>query len=230
MKKNSVIIGGSRGIGLSILKKLKLRKDKVVNISRSGSKYTQYNIKLDLSDLSNLRKIKEYFKRKAIHNLIFCQKYRGTNDIEEFKVMVESTKIIIDLLKNNFVKNSSVVILSSIASNLISDQNISYHICQSARIMIAKFYAVKFKKKIVRFNCVLPSKVLKIENINYFKKNKVFKNKLKKINPLKNISTADDIADAVIFLTSNRSKMINGISIIVDGGQHLINQEEIFKL
>ena len=77
MKKNSVIIGGSRGIGLSILKKLKLRKDKVVNISRSGSKYTQYNIKLDLLDLGNLKKIKEYFKSKPIDNLIFCQRYRG---------------------------------------------------------------------------------------------------------------------------------------------------------
>ena len=230
MKKNSVIIGGSRGIGLSILKKLKLRKDNVINISRSQTKYANLNIKLDLSDLNNLEKIKKSFKNIRIDNLIFCQRYRGFDDMEEFKVMVHSTKIIIQILKNNFKKNASVVILSSVAANLISDQLINYHLCQSARKMITQFYAVKFKKNFVRFNCIMPSKVLKKENLIFFKKNIRFKNKLKKINPLKNISTSDYIANAVIFLTSNCSKMINGMSIIVDGGQHLINQEEIIKV
>ena len=67
------------------------------------------------------------------------------------------------------------------------------------------------------------------KNKNFFKKNKKERNLLTKINPLKTIPTSKDTAMLVEFLTSDKSKMINGESISVDGGLNLYGQEELIK-
>ncbi len=43
--------------------------------------------------------------------------------------------------------------------------------------------------------------------------------------PLKDLSTAQDIADAALFLASDRSRMITGTTIDVDAGASLVNQD-----
>ena len=94
---------------------------------------------------------------------------------------------------------------------------------------MAKHYAIKFSKNNVRFNSVLPSRLIKKENRNFFKKNKKERNLLIKMNPLKTIPTSKDTAMLVEFLTSDKSKMINVESIAVDGGLNLYGQEELIK-
>jgi NAD(P)-dependent dehydrogenase (short-subunit alcohol dehydrogenase family) len=49
--------------------------------------------------------------------------------------------------------------------------------------------------------------------------------KLKDSNPLKDLCRPEDIAEAAVFLASNRSKMITGISVDVDAGEPLVGQD-----
>ena len=49
MKKNTLIFGGTRGIGLVIKKHLDLRGDNIINFSRT-IKENKKNIKIDLSN------------------------------------------------------------------------------------------------------------------------------------------------------------------------------------
>ncbi len=228
-KKISLIVGGSKGNGHEIVKELRKRGDFVINISRSINKTADKNISIDLNSLNYLNNIQKIIKKTKINSLVFSQKYRGKDLDEEMQVMVKSSIDIINLLKNNFTKFASVVFLSTVAIKRIADQEVNYYISQSSRNTLAKHYAIKFSKNNVRFNSVLPSRLIKKENRNFFKKNKKERNLLIKMNPLKTIPTSKDTAMLVEFLTSDKSKMINGESIAVDGGLNLYGQEELIK-
>ena len=54
-KKTSFIIGGTKGIGSVITKKLKLRDDDIFVFSRNGNNKSK-NLKLDLLDKNEIKK------------------------------------------------------------------------------------------------------------------------------------------------------------------------------
>tara|TARA_A100000164_G_scaffold374971_1_gene409039 strand:- start:319 stop:1020 length:702 start_codon:yes stop_codon:yes gene_type:complete len=226
-RKKSIIIGGSKGNGLEILKELKMRGDYVINVSRGKNNKAHKNITLDLLDKKFLNILMSKLGKTKIDCLIFSQRYRGKKFEEEMQVMVNSCKDIINKLRNNLSEYSSVVFLSTVAIKSIADQEANYYIAQSSRDILAKYFAIKFNKNRVRFNSILPTKMIKKENNNFFNKNKKKKNLLIKINPLKKIPTSKDTAKLVGFLTSNDSRMINGESIKIDGGLNLYGQEEL---
>jgi NAD(P)-dependent dehydrogenase (short-subunit alcohol dehydrogenase family) len=231
MTKTSLIIGGSRGIGLVISNTLKKRGDKVINISRSKLNNNNH-ISADVSTIEGLALIKKKFKNKKINNLIFSQRYRGSDSAEEFKVMVESTNSIIKIFKDKFLKNSSIVVLSSIATRtIIHDQNANYHYTRGALDTLVKYYACTLGKNKIRVNCIQPTKILKPENKNFFSKKNNFDRKLiEKITPLSRMGNAQDIANLVDFLTFDKSTFITGVIIPVDGGLSLVSQEKIAKM
>ena len=53
---------------------------------------------------------------------------------------------------------------------IIHDQELSYHLTKSSLEQMTKFYAVRLGKKKIRFNCILPTKIIKPENSNFFKR------------------------------------------------------------
>ena len=75
--------------------------------------------------------------------------------------MVNSCKDIINKLRNNLSEYASVVFLSSIVIKSIADQEANYYIAQSSRNILVKYFAIKFNKNRVRFNSILPSKMIK---------------------------------------------------------------------
>jgi NAD(P)-dependent dehydrogenase (short-subunit alcohol dehydrogenase family) len=227
--KTTVIIGGNTGIGKVIYNTLKKRGDKIVKISR-----TQFNkrdnLAADISSVDGLSKIKKVFYKKKINNIVFTQRYRGNNSIEEYKVMVESTNNLIKLFKKNLLKNSSIVILSSVASTtIVPEQNASYHYTRGALETLVKYYACNLGNKNIRINCIQATTVIKPENKFFYNKKNIKRKILEKITPLKRMGTAQDIADVVDFLTSDKSSYITGTTIPLDGGLRLLSQAGIFK-
>jgi 3-oxoacyl-[acyl-carrier protein] reductase len=228
--KTTVIIGGNTGIGKVIYNTLKKRGDKIVKISR-----TQFNkrdnLAADISSVDGLSKIKKVFYKKKINNIVFTQRYRGNNSIEEYKVMVESTNNLIKLFKKNLLKNSSIVILSSVASTtIVPEQNASYHYTRGALETLVKYYACNLGNKNIRINCIQATTVIKPENKFFYNKKNIKRKILEKITPLKRMGTAQDVADVVDFLTSDKSSYITGTTIPLDGGLRLLSQAGIFKI
>ena len=66
MKKNTLIFGGTKGIGKVIAKHLKLRGDNIINFARSISE--NKNIKIDLSNNYHSQFLKKinYIKKLII--------------------------------------------------------------------------------------------------------------------------------------------------------------------
>ena len=233
-KKISIVIGGSKGIGKSIAKELKKRGDKVFILSRSV-KNNKTNIRIDITQKEELKaKIFEKIKKNKIDNIIFSQRYRGTSEKELYNTDLFSIENIINLVDKKLNYRASIIFISSISNRtILDDQPLNYHIIRSSIEQMMKFYATKFLKKQIRFNCVLPSKIIKPTSKTFFYKNKrgkKIRELIEFVTPLKRMGTSDDVAKIIKFLTSNESEYITGQSFIVDGGLHLLSQESIINI
>lgn len=230
--KTSIIIGGTKGIGSVITKKLKDRGDRTIIFSRNINKKIK-NQKLDLIDKNQ---IKDTFsnssKFKKIDNLIFSHRYRGNNAEEDYQISLHSVEQIIDLMKDKLSKKSSIIIINSIAiRTVVDDQPQRYHVIRGGLEQLTKYSAIKLGKNGTRVNSILVTKIIKPENKNFFlKKNNSVRKMMEKITPLRRMGDAEDVANLVDFLTNDKSSFITGLSIPIDGGTHLLSQESITKI
>ena len=92
-----------------------------------------------------------------------------------------------------------------------------------------RYYAVAYGNKGIRFNSILPSTLIKPENINFFTKDNKVRKMIENITPLGRMGEADDIANLVEFLCSPKSSFITGNTFFVDGGLSIIGQESIAR-
>ena len=233
-KKVSIIFGGTKGIGKVVSKTLAKRGDLVITASRKNlKKKSHLSVDLGLEKSKIKSCISEYFinKNLKINNIIFSQRYRGDDPKLDFEVSLNSTNTIIELLKNKMTKDSSIVLISSIAiKTILDDQPLSYHLTRAGIEQMTKYYAVELGKKGIRCNCVLPTKIIKPENYKFYsKKNNPITTMMKKITPLNRMGNSQDVANLIEFLTSKKSSFITGCSIPIDGGTHLQSHESIAK-
>ena len=187
------------------------------------------------SNNENIQQIlRAKLKNIKIDNIIFSQRYRGSNEIEQYNTDLFSTINILLSLKNNLKKNASVILLSSVSNKtIVDDQDLNYHIIRSAIEQVMKYFSVKFSTKQIRFNCILPSKILKPSNKKFFFKSKrgiKIRKHLELVTPLKRMGKAEDVANLVLFLTDKTSAYITGHSFIIDGGLSLVSQESILNI
>ena len=221
----SLIIGGTRGIGLVVRDHLLNRGDLVYTVSRSKTD-EKYHINCDISkDCSVISD-----KVDSIDNVIFMHRYRGNDWNDEFDITVKGVDNVIQAVSNKLNKDSSVVIISSNASHFVlEEQPAEYHSSRAALDGLMRYYAVTYGKKGVRFNNILPSTLIKPENIDFFTGENKIRKMIEEITPLHRMGKAEDVANIVDFLCSSESSFITGNSFMVDGGLSLVGQETIAR-
>lgn len=246
MKKNFInlynkifLVTGSNGyIGREICKKLIKNQATVIgtDIIDDKLKNKDYFYKADLNDdkekLLLIQKIKKKFKK--IDVLVNNAAYVGTSKISNpiftdylynskytnlnLENTIKITENIIPLLK----KSSSGVIIniSSIYGFLAFDKNlyhgtkintpVAYGVSKAALIHYGQLMSSKLGPKI-RVNTISPGGILRTQPKKFIKKY-ISKTQLKRMG------TEEDIANAVLFLSSDLSSYITGHNLIVDGG------------
>ena len=223
LKSNSLIIGGTRGIGSVIKDVLVDRGDCVFTASRSSSSDPSHFV-LDISNNVNLD------PSLKLNNLIFAHRYRGPEWDDDFNVTVKLVDLVINQFKNRFLNEASIVILGSNAGHFVlEEQSSSYHATRAALGGLVKYYAATLGHLKIRCNSVLPSTIIKPENEHFFTENNDVRIMIEKITPLGRMGTAIDIANIVAFLCSDKSSFITGQSFFVDGGLSIIGQESIAR-
>ena len=225
----SIVVGGTRGIGIVITDKLKSRGDTVYTVSRSSAG-DGHHISVDLLDIKRVElAFSSLGEIDTVRNLVFSQRYRGNGDFDsESTVMLKSTQVIIESLIPFFEESASIVVLGSVLGKFVGEElSLSYHISRAALEQLVRYYAVSLGAKGIRINCVVPGTVLKPEH-STFDKNRITAD-LEATVPLKRVGTAEDVAGAVAFFCSDRSSFITGQSIFVDGGVSLLSQESLSK-
>jgi NAD(P)-dependent dehydrogenase (short-subunit alcohol dehydrogenase family) len=217
--KNFLIIGGSSGIGKALTKQLSQAGHTAITTSRTAPDFHRYDAVQDQLNLSELPEV--------LHGVAYCPGtinlkpfHRLTeNDFtEDFRVnvlgAVRTLQQALPLLKNS--DGASVVLFSTVAVQQGMAFHASVAAAKGAVEGLAKSLAAEWAPKI-RVNVIAPSLTdtkLAEKLLATDEKKKAAADR----HPLKQIGSAEDMAQMAAFLLSNQSGWITGQVFHVDGG------------
>ncbi len=123
----------------------------------------------------------------------------------------------------------AIVNISSVAGEVVGHDSAVYHIAKAGMIQMTRYMAVHAGKFGVRVNCILPGFIIKDEYIKRFERadNEEFRETVKFLHPLGKTGGSDDVAKAVLFLSSSEASFITGQALHVDGGLTIQDQNNI---
>lgn len=229
---NYVVIGGSSGIGKAVVDRLVENNDTIVatfckNEISSENPHLEY-FPLDvMHETLNVEALPE-----QIDGLVYCPgsirlkpftRFTETDFLDDFKLQVlgatNSIKALLPKMKKS--NKASIVLYSTVAVQ----QGFNYHaqvsISKGAIEGLTRALAAEFAPKI-RVNAIAPAltntplaeRLLNTEEKMHYHASK---------NPLKRVGQAADIANATLFLLSEKSSWITGQILHVDGGFSALN-------
>lgn len=240
--KHIVVVGGTSGSGRVLVRRFSEHQNRVSLLGRHPSPEVQQQfpgIRFYQVDLGNITDVLNVIKKFVADNgkithLIFYQRFRGEGDNweGELQISLTATKIIIEMCTELFdgSDENSIIVVSSTAGHLIhTEQPVGYHVAKAGLNQMVRYYAVMLGSRGIRVNCVSPSTVIKEESKQYYAEQENLRKVYEKITPLHRMGKAEDIADIIEFLCSDKSSFITGQEIIVDGGLSLIGQSALAK-
>lgn len=226
--KNILVIGGSSGIGLSLIKRLSTDGAQVYNVSRSDSEQWPNGVQhLPLDVLGDISSIAGFLPEQ-LHGLVYCV---GSINLKPFSRLTEedfltdyrlnvlgAVHMIQQSMKN--LKNSkgaSIVLISSVAARTGMGFHASISAAKGAVEGLALSLAAELAPHHVRVNVVAPSLTdtpLAQMLLNTPEK----KEASAKRHPLGKYGTAEDISASIAFLLSEESQWMTAQVIGIDGG------------
>src|SRR4030081_1893680 len=111
----------------------------------------------------------------------------------------------------------SLVHIASIAGSNAQGHSGAYSVSKAGVIMLSRQLANEWGPHGIRSNVVSPGMVVTPMSQAFYDTPGVTERR-SAVTPLKRIGMPQDIADAVLFLASDRSSYVNGDEITVDGG------------
>ena len=239
-EKNIIVTGASGGIGNSIIKKL---SEAGANILASGTRVEKLNelkknfekIKILKFDISQQDKIEEFIENstKELGGTLDCIVNNAgiTQDNLAIRMSLEEWQKVIDVnLTSTFLmskfaikkmlknKSGKIINITSVVGHTGNLGQANYTASKAGIIAMSKSLAVEYAKKNINVNCISPGfiKTAMTEKID-----EKFKEVIISKIPSARLGEPDDIANAVVFLTSDKSSYINGEIIHVNGGMYM---------
>jgi 3-oxoacyl-[acyl-carrier protein] reductase len=238
--KNIIVTGASGGIGNSIVKKL---NQAGANILASGTRIEKLeelkknfeNIKILKFDISQSDKIAEFIENATnelggsldglVNNAGITQDNLAIRmSLEEWQKVINinltSTFLMSKFAIKKMLKNKSgkIVNITSVVGHTGNLGQANYTASKAAIVAMSKSLAIEYAKKNININCISPGfiKTAMTDNID-----EKFKEVIISKIPSARLGKPDDIANAVLFLSSDQSDYINGETIHVNGGMYM---------
>src|SRR5437868_1362513 len=234
-RKTAIVTGASQGIGAGVVKAFLARGYDVIGTSRSATKSKELSasdhlalIDGDIGQFETAPKVAELAIKKfgsidaVVANAgIFFVKPFTDYTTDDFRALVSTnlegyvyiTQLAVKQMLAQKSGGSVVGITSSLVENPNAGLPVSVPMITKGGIeAITRNLAAEYAKDHIRFNAVAPGVVdtpLHKDNPKDF---------LKTLSPMGTISTSEEIASAVVYLTESRS--ITGEVLHVDGGAH----------
>ena len=238
--KNIIVTGASGGIGNSIIKKL---SEAGANILASGTRIEKLEelrknfekIKVLKFDISQQNKIEEFIENstKELGGSLDCIVNNAgiTQDNLAIRMSLEEWQKVIDInLTSTFLmskfaikkmlknKSGKIVNITSVVGHTGNLGQANYTASKAGIIAMSKSLAIEYAKKNININCISPGF---IKTAMTDKIDEKFKEVIVSKIPSARLGEPDDIANAVLFLSSNQSSYINGETLHVNGGMYM---------
>ena len=114
--------------------------------------------------------------------------------------------------------NGGAIVNTSSIAGLIGMATIPLYIASKhAVIGLTKSLAIEYGKQGIRINAVLPA-AIETPMFDRFASTPETQQYMASLHPIGRVGKAEEIADAVIWLCSDKSSFVTGTSLIVDGG------------
>ena len=244
-RKTLFISGGSKGLGLIILKKYLNEGYRVICASRTPPRILKHNknlllIKCDLNNDSSFKTIDKFLKLKKIKidtliNNVGKSEWRSIKKIDKefinemFQINLFASIMITKIVLNYLKEESSIINISSLASKRGTLNNSIYCATKFALNGFTQSISKELGKKRIRVNAVCPVliktpgliKALKGDESPSNKKYSIsnflnnFKNNQTSLNKL---PSSNDVSNLCLFLSSSLSQSITGQCINIDCG------------
>ena len=236
---NIILTGATGGIGGAILDKLQNNDAKVIATGTNQekldfikNKYDNVITKrFDISNHSSIEKFidecDEIFQNKIdilINNAGITQdnlairmkddEWNKVLDINLTSTFFLSKNVLKKMLKN---KNGKIINITSVVGHAGNIGQTNYSASKSGLIGMSKSLALEYGKKNIKINCISPG-FIKSDMTDKISEN--YKDILKEKIPLARFGFPNDVANAVIFLSSSMADYITGETIHVNGGMY----------
>lgn len=238
--KNIIVTGASGGIGNAIIKKL---NEADVNILASGTRIEKLEelkkiykrIKILKFDISQSEKIEDFIENATnelggsldgvINNAGITQDNLAIRmSLEEWQKVINvnltSTFLLSKFAIKKMLKNKSgkIVNITSVVGHTGNLGQANYTASKAGIVAMSKSLAIEYAKKNININCISPGF---IKTAMTDKIDEKFKEVIISKIPSARLGEPDDIANAVLFLSSDQSNYINGETIHVNGGMYM---------
>lgn len=247
--KRALVTASSQGIGFSTAKRFLEEGASVLLNGRNKEKLRQACNLLrkehgeervssfagDMSKEACIQQCKEYIENRwgcldvVVSNLGSGKPVAEDKlDIKEWKTLldvnllsaVRLTRAFADLL--SFSNNGNIIFISSITAYERMRAPYAYAASKNAVRTLSCYLAGDMAEKSIRVNCVVPGNIMfpggRWEELHNKDRSGV-ERYIDENVPLKRFGKPEEIADAIIFLASERAKFITGAELVVDGGQ-----------
>jgi NAD(P)-dependent dehydrogenase (short-subunit alcohol dehydrogenase family) len=234
--KTVIVTGASQGIGAGIVREFLARGYNVVGTARNATKAKELSpsdqlvlIDGDIGQFETAQKVVELTLKKfgSIDALvanagIFLVKPFTEYSAEDFRALVSTNlagfiyiaQLAVKQMQAQKSGGSIVSISAALADNPIAGLPASLPMITKGGLnAVLRSLALEYAKEHIRFNAVAPGVVDTPLHADTPKES------LKSASPMGTISSVEDIASAVIYLTEARQ--ITGEVLRVDGGAHL---------
>ena len=239
-KKNIIVTGASGGIGNAIIKKL---SEAGANILASGTRIEKLEelkknfegLKILKFDISQSDKIEEFIENATnelggsldgiINNAGITQDNLAIRmSLDEWQKVINinltSTFLMSKFAIKKMLKNKSgkIVNITSVVGHTGNLGQANYTASKAGIVAMSKSLAIEYAKKNININCISPGfiKTAMTEKID-----EKFKEVIVSKIPSARLGEPDDIANAVLFLSSEQSDYINGETLHVNGGMYM---------
>ena len=238
--KNIIVTGASGGIGNSIIKRL---NEAGANILASGTRIEKLeelkknfeDIKILKFDISQNEKIEEFIENATselggsldglVNNAGITQDNLAIRmSLDEWQKVINinltSTFLMSKFAIKKMLKNKSgkIVNITSVVGHTGNLGQANYTASKAGIVAMSKSLAIEYAKKNINVNCISPGF---IKTAMTDKIDDKFKEVIVSKIPSARLGEPDDIANAVLFLTSDQSNYINGETLHVNGGMYM---------
>lgn len=228
-----LVTGSFRGNGRAILQKF-LDSGAIVygidkNYKKNKSSDNLHEIKADLTNKKELNKIFNHIKKKEkkldilINNAGISLDFNKKKPIFYWDKTLEVNLTLPFLMSHYFLsllkksENANIINISSLGSKIAMSNNPAYNASKSGLLALTFSFATDYSKYGIRVNSISPGYIKTNMTMKSYKNKDKYKARLDRMM-IKKYGSTEDIANAVLFLCSPKSKYINAEDLVVDGG------------